>query len=342
MNKTMRAAVLTAFGKPLELRELPIPAPGPGEALVKLEACGVCHSDRHVQFGDWPMALPRVLGHEGIGRVAALGPGEHPIAVGDRVGMPALHGACGVCRECITGWEALCPQALRHGYSVDGCFAEYMRVRSAWVPRIPEGLDAVEAAPLLCAGLTAFGAVRKARLEAGRLAAVFGCGGLGLYAVQLAKKTGARVAAVDVDEAKLAKARALGADFTVRADGDAAAAIKDLGGADACLNFATSLATWAPMMRALRPNGVVILVAIPRGEVSFAPTDLIELGGSIRGSYEGGRQELRDLIALAAGGALTHEVEAVPFEAVNAALDRLAAGRVVGRLVIDFTQRCFT
>jgi len=338
----MRAAVLTAFGQPLELRELPIPEPGPGEALVKLEACGVCHSDRHVQFGDWPMELPRVLGHEGIGRVVALGADAHPIAVGDRVGMPALHGACGTCRECITGWEALCPQGQRHGYSVDGCFAEYMRVRSAWVPRIPEGLDAVQAAPLLCAGLTAYGAVRKARLEAGRLAAVFGCGGLGLYAVQLAKMTGARVAAVDVDDAKLAKARALGADFAVRADGDAAGAIRDLGGADACLNFATTLATWTPMMKALRPNGVVILVAIPRGEVSFAPTDLIELGGSIRGSYEGGRQELRDLIALATGDALKHEVEAVPFEGVNAALDRLAAGRVVGRLVIDFTQKCFT
>jgi propanol-preferring alcohol dehydrogenase len=335
MGKTMRAAVLTAFGQPLELRELPIPEPGPGEALVKLEACGVCHSDRHVQAGDWPMDLPRVLGHEGIGRVAALGPGEHPIAVGDRVGMPALHGACGACRECVTGWEALCAQALRHGYSADGCFAEYMRVRSAWVPRIPEALDAVQAAPLLCAGLTAYGAVRKAQLGPGRLAAVFGCGGLGLYAVQLAKMTGAQVAAVDVDEAKLAKARALGADAALRAEG-AAEAIRGLGGADACLNFATTLASWTPMLRALRPNGVVVLVAIPRGEVSFAPTDLIELGGSIRGSYEGGRQELRDLIALAAGDALKHEVEAVPFAAVNAALDRLAAGRVVGRLVIAF------
>jgi alcohol dehydrogenase, propanol-preferring len=342
MTKTMRAAVLAAFGQPLDLREMPIPEPGPGEALVKLETCGVCHSDRHVQMGDWPMELPRVLGHEGIGRVVALGPGEHPIAVGDRVGMPALHGACGTCRECITGWEALCPRGLRHGYSVDGCFAEYMRVRSAWVPRIPDSLDAVAAAPLLCAGLTAYGAVRKARLEAGRLAAVFGCGGLGLYAVQLAKMTGARVVAVDVDDAKLAKARALGADVAVRADRDPAGAIRGLGGADACLNFATTLTTWTPMMKALRPGGAVILVAIPRGEVSFAPTDLIEVGGSIRGSYEGGRQELRDLLALAAGGALAHEVEAVPFEGVNAALDRLAAGRVVGRLVIDFTQERFT
>jgi len=340
MVETMRVAVLAAFGQPLELREVPIPEPRPGEALVKLEACGVCHSDRHVQAGDWPMALPRVLGHEGIGRVVALGAGEHPIAVGDRVGMPALHGACGACRECIAGWEALCPQGLRHGYSVDGCFAEYIRVRSAWVPRIPDSLDAVEAAPLLCAGLTAYGAVRKARLEAGRLAAIFGCGGLGLYAVQLAKMTGAQVVAVDLDEAKLAKARALGADFAVRADGDPATAIRDLGGADACLNFATTLATWTPMLKALRPNGVVILVALARGEVSFAPTDLIELGGSIRGSYEGGRQELKDLIALAAGDALKHEVEAVPFAAVNAALDRLAASQVVGRLVIDFTQEC--
>jgi propanol-preferring alcohol dehydrogenase len=123
MAKTMRAAVLTTFGQPLELREMPVPQPGSGQALVKLEACGVCRSDRHLQCGDWSMQLPRVLGHEGIGRIVALGPGDHPVGIGARVGMPALHGACGTCRECLTGWEVLCPQATRHGFSVDGCFA---------------------------------------------------------------------------------------------------------------------------------------------------------------------------------------------------------------------------
>jgi len=335
---TMQAAVLTAFGKPLAIRDVPIPTPAAGELVVKLEACGVCHSDRHVQMGDWPqMDLPKILGHEGVGRVVAVGAGERQVKEGDRVGVPALHGGCGTCRECITGWEALCPAGTRHGYNVDGCFAEYVRVRSGWVPAVPENIDAMAAAPLLCAGVTAYGAVRKARLEAGRLAAVFGCGGLGLYGVQLAKLTGATVVAVDVDEAKLAKARAFGADYAVRADADPAAFIKKLGGADACLNFATTLAVWQPMLRSLRANGQVILVAIPRGEVALAPTDLIELGAAVRGSYEAGRQEARDLLALAGTGAIKSEIqESVPLRAVNEALERLERGTVVGRIVVDF------
>ncbi len=337
MTKTMRAAVLTKFGQPLEFREMPVPEPGSGEALVKLEACGVCHSDRHLQHGDWPMRLPRVLGHEGIGHVVALGSGDHAVGIGDRVGIPALHTACGACRECLTGWEALCPQADRHGYSVDGCFAEYVRVRSSWVAPVPTEMDPITVAPLMCAGLTAFSALRKAKLAPNRLAAVFGCGGLGLYAIQLAKIAGATVVAVDIDDVKLHKARSLGADFVIAANEDVGSFIRGLGGADACLNFATTLETWRPMMRSLRPNGTVILVALPRGEVSFAPTDLIEVGGTIQGSYEGGRQELRDLIAVAASHGLQSEAEAIPLSAVNQALDRLAASEVVGRLVIDFS-----
>jgi propanol-preferring alcohol dehydrogenase len=336
MSTTMRAAVLRAFGEPLEFTDLPMPAPEAGEALVRLEACGICHSDVHSRNGDWPMELPRVLGHEGIGQIVALGPGPHPLSLGTRVGVPSLHGACGACRECLTGWEALCGKGIRHSYTVDGCFAEYVCVRSDWVPPIPPELDPLAAAPLMCAGLTAYGAVRKARLEAGRLAAIFGCGGLGLYAVQLAKRTGARVVAVDVDDGKLARARALGADFTVRADREPARAIRDLGGADACLNFATTLATWQPMMQSLRPNGIIILVALPRGEVPLSPLALIELGGTVRASFEGGRQELRDLLAVAVTDGLRMEVEAVPLSELNGALDRLARGQVAGRLVIDF------
>lgn len=334
--ETMRAAVLTGFGKPLELRELPMPRPGPGELLVKLESCGVCHSDRHVQSGDWPMELPRVLGHEGVGRVVEAGPGAATPA-GTRVGVPSLHGGCGRCRECITGWEALCPQATRSGFSVDGAFAEYAVVREGWAPLVPDELDALEAAPLMCAGATAYGAVRKAGLEGGKLAAIFGCGGLGLYAVQLAKRTGAAVVAVDLDDSKLARAKALGADHAVRGDSDPTGFIRGLGGADACLNFATTLAVFRPMLKALRPNGSVILVAIPKGEVSFAPTDLIELGGHIVGSYEAGRQEMRSMLELARGGGLRSEIQgAVPLAGVNEALEQLERGEVVGRLAIDF------
>jgi propanol-preferring alcohol dehydrogenase len=169
--------------------------------------------------------------------------------------MPALHIACGACRECLTGWEALCPQADCHGYSADGCFAEYVRVRSSWVASVPAEMDPVAAAPLMCAGLTAFGAVRKSKLSPGRRAAVFGCGGLGLYAIQLAK------IAVPVWSRSISMTRS----FTRRSpsaptsslppDEDVAPFIRDLGGADACLNFATAFGTWQPMMRSQPPPG---------------------------------------------------------------------------------------
>jgi len=339
MAATMQAAVMTAPGRPLELREVARPAPGRGEVLVKIEACGLCHTDLHFWKGDHalPRALPVILGHEGVGRVVEAGPGVERLRPGDRVGLGYVYDTCGRCRECLSGHETHCAAVLSTCAHVDGCFAEYAVLRERWATPIPDGLAAAAAAPLLCAGVAAYSAVRKARLEPGELAAVFGAGGLGSYAVQIAKNHGARVAVVDVADDKLAHARSLGADYSFRADRDPAAAIKALGGADACFNFAPVAAGWQQMLGAARARARLVLVSLPSEALSFHVGQIIEPGLQVMGSADGTRLELRQLMALAEAGKVRSVVEAVPFAGINGAIERLAGGRVQGRLVIDMT-----
>lgn len=337
MAQTMKAAVLTAYGAPLEMRDVPVPEPGPGEILVRLDACGVCHTDVHFWRGEHelPVPLPRVLGHEGIGRIVKLGPGSGRFGLGDRVGIGFVYDTCGTCRECLSSHETNCRDVTCTGVHVSGCFAEYVTLRERWATQIPEALDSIAAAPLLCGGVAAYSAVRKAGLEAGERAVIFGLGGLGLYGVQAAKLTGARVIAVDIDDAKLAAARRLGADETLRADRTPEDVIQAMGGADACLNFAPVAATWQQMLKASGPRGRIVLVALPTQELCFNASAIIERGLTVRGSADGNRQELRQLMNLAADGHIRSQVTAVPFAQINDALQRLQDGKVTGRLVLD-------
>jgi propanol-preferring alcohol dehydrogenase len=337
MPNTMKAAVLTAYGQPLAIRSVPIPEPAAGEVLVKLEACGVCHTDVHFWRGEHelPKPPPQVLGHEGIGRIVKLGPGAGRFALGERVGIGFVYDTCGYCRECLSAHETNCRDVTCTGVHVSGCFAEYVCLRERWATSIPDGLDSIAAAPLLCGGVAAYSAVRKAALEPGELAVVFGLGGLGLYGVQAAKLTGARVAAVDIDDSKLAAAGKLGADHLLRADRGPEDEIQRLGGADACLNFAPVAATWQQMLKACGPRGRIVLVALPTQELSFHASAVIERGLTVRGSADGNRQELRQLMKLAAAGHIRSQVTAVRFDQVNDALQRLQDGKVTGRLVLD-------
>lgn len=216
---TMRAAVVTAPDRPLDVRDVPIPAPGPGQALVKVLTTGVCHTDLHAARGDWPVAPKSDLipGHEGYGRVVALGDGVTSLAVGDLVGNAWLWSACGVCEFCRTGWETLCPDQQNGGYSVDGSFGEYMLVDERFAARIPEGADPVEVAPILCAGVTVYKGLKMTEARPGEWVVISGIGGLGHIAVQYARAMGLRVAAVDIDDAKLELARQHGAELTVNA-----------------------------------------------------------------------------------------------------------------------------
>ena len=169
MSSTMQAAVVEAFGKPLVLREWNVPSPGPGQILVKTEARGVCHTDLHAARGDWPVkpTPPFIPGHEGIGRVAAVGSGVKSVKEGDRVGVPWLYSACGHCEYCLSAWETVCDEAQFGGYTKDGGFAEYILADPNYVARIPAGLSAIDAAPIICAGVTTYKGIKEATTKPG-------------------------------------------------------------------------------------------------------------------------------------------------------------------------------
>jgi propanol-preferring alcohol dehydrogenase len=214
IKHTMQAALLTEYCKPLEFKTVPRPVPKADEVLVKIEASGVCFTDVHIWRGDHaaPDPLPLIMGHEGVGTVVELGVGSGRLKIGDRVGIGYVFGACGHCKECLTGGENYCGEFDATGFNVSGCFAEYVCMRHEWANLIPEGIDAIEAAPLMCAGAAAYSSFKKASVQPGETLAIFGLGGLGQYAVQIAKLSGVRVIAVDISSDKLNTAKELGAD----------------------------------------------------------------------------------------------------------------------------------
>jgi propanol-preferring alcohol dehydrogenase len=339
MTSTMRAALLRAPGRNLDITRMDVPKAGPGELLVRVETCGICHTDLHVkEAASFPPGAPEplVLGHEGIGIVVERGPGAIQIPIGARIGAPWLHDTCEHCRQCLTGYESFCATHRAHGYSVNGAFAEYVVVKERYAPRIPDGVDPVSAAPLMCAGVTAYGAVLKANLAPGKTCAVIGCGGLGQYAIQLAKLTGATVIAVDANPAKLEQARLLGADAMVLAGQLAGERIRALGGADACLNFAPTPKIWPMIVEAINPLGWIVSVAMVAEPVPLVLEWLTYNGVRITGTSVGTRQELMDLLQLAERHKLHIKTEIIALDAVNDGLDRLATGKVDGRLVLDF------
>jgi alcohol dehydrogenase, propanol-preferring len=340
MTEMMWAAQLVKPGQPLAVARIPVPRPGPGELLLKLETSGICHTDLHVAEAQaYPDGAPQplTLGHEGIGRVVEQGPGT-TTAPGTRLGAPWLHDTCEHCRSCLTGWESFCPTHRAHGYTVNGSFAEYVIVKERYAAVIPEGLESLASAPLMCAGLTAYGGVMKAGLAPGKLAVIIGCGGLGQYGIQVAKLTGATVVAVDTSPAKLKEARALGAEECILASDEAAEAVRALGGADAVLNFAPSNRIW-PMVTGMMNNlGTFVSVAMVAEPVPLVLEWLTYNGVKITGTSVGTRQEMHDFLALARKHDIRIDVEPVTLRDINTAMHRLAKGDVRGRLVIDFER----
>jgi len=339
MTDLMWAAQLVAPRQPLRVSRIPVPRPGPGELLLRLETSGICHTDLHVAEGQgFPAGAPEplTLGHEGIGRVVEAGAGT-TTAIGTRLGAPWLHDSCEHCRSCLTGWESYCPTHRAHGYTVNGSFAEYVIVQERYAAVIPEGLESLPAAPLMCAGVTAYGGVMKADLAPGKLAVIIGCGGLGQYGIQIAKLTGATVVAVDTNPLKLREAKALGADDCFLADG-AAEKVRALGGADAVLNFAPSSRIW-PMVTAMVNNfATIVSVAMVAEPVPLVLEWLTYNGCRITGTSVGTRQQMHDFLALARRHGISIDVEPVVLQGVNEAMQRLASGDVRGRFVIDFTR----
>ena len=341
MKPKMKAAVVVRFGQPLELRECEIPVPGPGQILVKTEACGVCHTDVHAAKGDWPMkpTLPFIPGHEGIGVVVAMGPEVTVVKEGDRVGVPWLYSACGHCEHCLSAWETVCAEAQFGGYTRNGGFAEYILADPQYVAHIPPGLTATEAAPIICAGITTYKGLKETEAKPGQWVAISGVGGLGHLAIQYAKVMGLHVCAIDVDDGKLAHAKRLGADLIINAKaGDPVAAVRDGtgGGAHGVVITAPSLGAFKQGVGMTRKRGTCVLIGLPPGEFPTPLFDVVANCITIRGSFVGSRQDMAEALAFAAEGKVKADIELQPLSAINQILDRLEHGKVASRVVLDF------
>ena len=338
--QTMRAAVVRGFGQPLSIEEWPVPRPGHGEVLVRIAASGVCHTDLHAADGDWPVkpTLPFIPGHEGIGRVAALGSGVHHLKEGDVVGIAWLHDACGHCEYCNTGWETLCEAQHNSGYSVNGCFAEYALGIAAYVTRLPEHSDPVAMASILCAGVTTYKEIKETEVRPGQWIAISGIGGLGHLAVQYASAMGLRVVALDVAEDKLALARTDGAEVVVNARlENAAQRVIDAtgGGAHGVLVTAVSRSAFGQALQMVRRKGTVSLVGLPPGTFETPIFDVVLKRITVRGSIVGTRQDLAEAIAFAAAGKVRAHTQTAALEDMNTVFADLKAGRVTGRIVLN-------
>jgi propanol-preferring alcohol dehydrogenase len=336
----MKAAVVTSFTAPLEIQERDIPEPGPGEVLVHLETSGLCHTDIHAAHGDWPVkpALPLVPGHEGVGIIEKLGDGVTTRAIGERVALPWLGYACGDCRYCVDGRETLCEQQHNTGYSIGGGFAEYAVANARFAVPVPDGVTSLDAAPLTCAGVTTYKALKVADIQPTERVAVFGIGGLGHLAVQYARILGGTVIAVDVEDPKLELARELGADHLVNAAKvDPIAAIHELGGADVALVLAASPKVFEQALLSLSRGGRLICVALPADqEMKISIFETVLKGLSIIGSIVGTRQDLAEVFALHAAGRTRIIAEGRRLEQVNESIDEVLSGKVLARLVFEY------
>jgi propanol-preferring alcohol dehydrogenase len=334
-----RAAVVHAFGSPLTVEQVPVPKLAAGQVRVKVEACGLCHTDIHAANGDWPIkpSPPFIPGHEGVGLVTELGFGVSEVAVGDRVAMPWLGYACGSCDYCVSGRETLCLGQEMMGYTIDGGFGEYATAYAKYVVKVPEGVDSFDAAPLTCAGVTTYKAVKVAGTRSSDFVAVFGVGGLGHLAIQYAAIAGGRVVAVDVIDEKLELARELGAEFTVNAaKEDPVEAIQRLGGVDQAIALAVSPRAFEQAYSSLRRGGTLVFVALPAdNEVTLPIFETVLNGITIVGSIVGTRKDLREVFELHAAGK-THVIrETRPLDDVNEAIADVEAGRVAARIVLE-------
>lgn len=335
----MRAAVVTAFNRPIEIQERPIPAPGPGQVLVRTETCGLCHTDIHAARGDWPVtpALPFVPGHEGIGRIEMVGPGVDTHRLGKRVALAWLGSACGACRYCVSGRETLCEGQRNTGYSIDGAFADYAVADARYAVPVPDAVSSLDAAPLTCAGVTTYAAVKAARVVPAERVAVVGVGGLGHLAVQYARLVGAEVIAVDVSDEKVRMAAELGADHTVNAARhDPVAAIRALGGADVVIVLAVAPAVLGQSLAALNRGGRLVLVSLPAGGELVVPVfDAVLKGISVIGSIVGTREDLAEVFRLHALARTTVIAHTRRIEDVEQAMQDVLNGTVPARLVFD-------
>src|SRR5271155_752999 len=336
----MKAAVLHELKHPLSFDEVAEPKPDANQVLIEVEGCGVCHSDLHVADGDWPQIvpitkMPLILGHEIAGRVVEKGISVNNLELGDRVGVPWVHWTCGECEFCREGSENLCSKQAITGVSVDGGYAEFVKAPASHALKIPDGLSCIEAAPLFCAGVTVYRALKRAKIKPGERLAVFGIGGLGHLAVQIGQGLGAIVTAIDVNDEKLTHAKELGASVTLNsAASNVVKEIRRVGGVHAALVASAARAAYDTAFRCVRPTGSLLVVGLPSEPICFPAIQMAALEVRIQASSVGTRDDIRELLSMAAAGKIRSQITTRPLADANEVLAELREGRVSGRIVL--------
>jgi propanol-preferring alcohol dehydrogenase len=336
----MKAAVLHDFKKPLVIEEVARPTLGLDKVLIEVEACGVCHSDLHVADGDWKqfagiVKKPLILGHEIVGRVVEKGATVHDLQLGDRVGVPWVHWTCGDCEFCRGGNENLCVKQAITGVTVDGGYAEFVSAPASHAMKIPPNLLSNEVAPLFCAGVTVYRALKHAKIGAGQRLAVFGVGGLGHIAVQIGRSLGAEVTAIDISAEKLAQAKSLGASHTLNAmSSDVVKELRGKGGVHVAIVTSAAKAAYDVAFYCLRPTGTLLVVGLPAENICFPPIMMAAGEVRIQATAVGTRDDLREVLAMAAAGKVRCQVTSRPLAQANEVLEDLRHGRIAGRVVL--------
>lgn len=337
----MKAAVCNEWGKPLEIKKVEIPNKiGPNQCLVRIKASGVCHTDLHACEGDWPVKsiLPLIPGHEGCGEVIAVGSSVTRVKVGEKVGIPWLYSACGECEYCTTGRETLCGKANYGGYTVNGGYAEYCLADARYVAKVPESVSYEDAAPILCAGVTTYKALKQSKVKPGEWVAIFGIGGLGHLAVQYAKAMAMKVIAIDIDDEKLGLAKRCGADLTINSKNvDVIKTVfEKTGGAHGSVCTAVSKVPFKQAFDCLRSGGTVVPVGLPPENMELPIFDTVLKEVHVVGSLVGTRKDMEEALEFAADGKVKAEYELAKLDDINQIFDDMKKGKIVGRIVMKF------
>jgi propanol-preferring alcohol dehydrogenase len=336
----MKAAVIHQFKDKLEIKQLDKPTISSHEVLVKVHACGVCHTDLHACHGDWPVKpkMPLVPGHEGVGEIVEVGEQVKHFNLGDRLGIPWLYSACGYCDYCLSGNENLCLLQQNAGYSVDGSYAEYCKADGNYVVKIPDEISYVDAAPLFCAGVTTYKALKVSTAKPGEWVAIFGIDGLGHLAVQYAVAMGLNVIAIDTGTEKLKLAKDLGASFCLdfKSDDVVARVLAETGGVHASICTAVSKSSFEQSYQVIRRGGKCVLVGLPAEDMPLPIFDTVLNGVSVVGSIVDTRKDLVECLDFAARGKVKAITIEKSLEDINDIFEDMINGEITGRVVMKF------
>jgi D-arabinose 1-dehydrogenase-like Zn-dependent alcohol dehydrogenase len=336
---TMRVAQVTAAHGPIEVVERPIPDPGPGKVRVKVEACGLCHSDTVTKESLFPgISYPRVPGHEIAGVIDALGEGVEKWKIGQRVGIGWIGGHCTVCQPCRRGKFAVCERAQIPGIVYDGGYQEYMVTSAQGLAAIPDGLSFEEAAPLLCAGITTFNALRHSGAMPGDVVAIQGLGGLGHLGIQYANKMGFETVAIGRGEDKKDFVAKLGAHHYIDTNAEKPAeALQKLGGATTILATAPDSKSMSPLVAGLAADGTLVVIGVGPGNIEVSPTEIVLARRAVKGWPSGTATDSEDAMRLAALSGIRPMIETFPLAEAAAAYERMVSGKARFRVVMKMT-----